>query len=335
MRSDLSGSTNYFESLWIEIQSDLHHNLICWVIYRHPRSDLGALMVFLNRVLNEISKEKKYCLIMGDFNLNLINYESYTGTNDFINTIGSYFFHPHILQPTRLTDHSATLIDNIFFNSVVHHTISGNIIYDLTDHLPNFLIINKFSTLPKNSKIFRRDYSNFNESLLSQEIQSINWNEEITNDGNPNSLFDAFYTKLTAIIDKHIPLRQLSKRDINHFSKPWITLGIRISIKQKNNYYNKYIKTKSLYYYNKFKLYRNKINNLIRINKINYYNRYFDLNRSHINNIWKGIKQIITLKSKTRGLPSKLLMDGKEITDSKSIANSFNDFFASIGNTLA
>ena len=39
------------------------------------------------------------------------------------------FFQPHILQPTRITDHSSTLINNIFFNSIEHFTISGNIPY--------------------------------------------------------------------------------------------------------------------------------------------------------------------------------------------------------------
>lgn len=57
---------------------------------------------------------------MGDFNLNLLNYDSNSDTNDFVNTLGSYYFHPHILKPTRITEHSATLIDNIFFNSMEH-----------------------------------------------------------------------------------------------------------------------------------------------------------------------------------------------------------------------
>ena len=53
---------------------------------------------------------------MGDFNINLLNFETHTDT--FMNTLGSYCFHPQILQPTRITDHSATLIDNIFINSL-------------------------------------------------------------------------------------------------------------------------------------------------------------------------------------------------------------------------
>jgi hypothetical protein len=224
--------------------------------------------------------------------------------------MGSYFFHPHILQPTRITDHSATLIDNIFFNSVNHHAVSGNIIYDLTDHLPNFLVINKFSALPKNFKLSRRDYSKYNEALLLEEIQSTDRNMETFNDSNPTEVglevFDIFHSKLSSIVDKHIPLRHLSKKELKHFDKPWITSAIRISIK--NNYYKKYIKTRSLYFYNKFKTYRNKINHLLKISKINYYNQYFTINKSHIKNIWKGIKQIITLKTKTEAYPQSYLL---------------------------
>ena len=53
-------------------------------------------------------------------------------------------------------------------------------------------------------------------------------------------------------------------------------------------------------------------------------------------NIWKGIKQIIN--SKPRGSsssPSKILEGENVLTDSKSIANAFNNFFANIGNNLA
>ena len=70
-------------------------------------------------------------------------------------------------------NHSATLIDNIFLNSLEHFTISGNLIYDLTDHLPNFLIVSKSSSLPENIKVFRRDYSKFDEQALINDIQSI------------------------------------------------------------------------------------------------------------------------------------------------------------------
>lgn len=41
------------------------------------------------------------------------------------------FYEPHIIKPTRIAYHTATLIDHILFNSLNFHTISGNTIYDL------------------------------------------------------------------------------------------------------------------------------------------------------------------------------------------------------------
>ena len=52
---------------------------------------------------------------MGDFNIDLLKYESHNCTNDFINSLVSHSFLPYILQPTRATDHSSTIIDNISF----------------------------------------------------------------------------------------------------------------------------------------------------------------------------------------------------------------------------
>ena len=99
------------------------------MIYRHPNSKLNITTNFIYRTVEEINKEKKYCIIMGDFNIDLLNFDSHKDTEDFVNTLGSYFFHPQILKPTRFANHSATLIDNIFFNSLEHQTFSGNIIY--------------------------------------------------------------------------------------------------------------------------------------------------------------------------------------------------------------
>ena len=139
------------------MHNNCHSNLLHGIIYRHPNGDLERFIEYLSSVADRINQEKKTCIIMGDFNIDLFKLESHLATDSFLNTLGSHFFQPYILQPTRITDHSTTLIDNIsFFNSIEHFTIRGNIVHDLTDHLPNFIIFNKFSTLPYNVKIFKR-----------------------------------------------------------------------------------------------------------------------------------------------------------------------------------
>ena len=163
-REDLCTSDNEHESLWIEIESNHQHNIISGVVYRHPNANINMTLKYIYSIIEKIHNENKYCIMMGDFNINLLNYETHPDTDAFINTLGSYYFHPQILKPIRITDHTASLVDNIFFNSLEHPTLSGNIVSDISDHLPNFLIINKISELPNNNlKLFKRNYSNFND----------------------------------------------------------------------------------------------------------------------------------------------------------------------------
>ena len=148
---------------------------------------------------------------MGDFNINLLNFEDCQITEEFINTIVSYDFLPHILQPTRITDHTATLIGNIFFNSNELFSISGNLVCDLTDHLPNFLFLNTLSWTSNNGARYLRDYSTLVQEDLLLDVQAIEW-ENMFKDKDINQTFDSFYLLINTTIDKHAPLKKLSKR---------------------------------------------------------------------------------------------------------------------------
>ena len=264
---------------------------------------------------------------MGDFNLDLLKYENHQDTNNFINTMSSFFFHPQILQPTRITDHSATLIDNIFFNSIEYIKFSGNLVYDLTDHLPNFLIIKKIH--PKKSKfeVHVRDYSKLNERRFIDEIDQTDWDQALSHTTNIDDMFDTFHTRIEEIVNKHGPVRKLSKKEIKLKDKPWITKAIQISIRKKNSIYKKYIKTKLHKYFLKFKYYRNKLNHLIKISKKQYYNNYFSAINNDNKKLWSGIKQIMGNNNRNKMAPSKLINDDQEIIDKRSIANAFNSFF--------
>ena len=137
----------------------------------------------------------------------------------------------------RISHHSATLIDNIFINSLGYHTISGNIFSDLTDHLPNFLIIHKNCSKISKTNIFKRDYANFDEASLINEVSSIDWNVTLPQNNNVNDIFNSFYCKISEVIENHAPLKKLSRQDVSFSLKPWITSAIKVSITQKNRLY--------------------------------------------------------------------------------------------------
>ena len=208
---------------------------------------------------------------MGVFYIDLLKIDSHANSELSLIPWAHVFFHPHILQPTRITDHSTTLIDNVFFNSIEHITICGNVVYGLSDHLPNFVILNRFSDVSSNRKLCRRDYSNLNQSAFLNDVRSVGCQSILECDSYPSRMFDSYYQILRQIVDRHIPTRQLSKSEQTFYSKPWTTPALKTSIRVKNALYRKYLKTKSVYVHCKLKYYRNRLSQLFRASKRLYY----------------------------------------------------------------
>ena len=77
---------------------------------------------YLNKLLENVSKQQESV-----FNINLLNYNVHNPTSEFLDSLASNSFLPYILQPTRITSHSKTLIDNIFTNVILPDSISGNL----------------------------------------------------------------------------------------------------------------------------------------------------------------------------------------------------------------
>ena len=63
-----------------------------------------------------LSCEKKEIILMGDFNINLLNYDSDKDTTNFVDTMYALSFYPTINTPTQITATSKTLIDNIYIS---------------------------------------------------------------------------------------------------------------------------------------------------------------------------------------------------------------------------
>ena len=87
---------------------------------------------------------------MGDFNINLLNYGS-RHTYTFKNLFYTYSFSPTI--PTRVSRHSATLIDQLWTNDTQNYQTIGINYFNLSDQFPIFSVFR--TTSSKLCKKFR------------------------------------------------------------------------------------------------------------------------------------------------------------------------------------
>ena len=68
--------------------------------------------------------------------------------------------------------------------------------------------------------------------------------------------------------------------------------------------------------------------------KQTHYDKYFETNWNNIKNTWKGVKSLISLKTKVSSVPTVLSHENADIiTNPYDIANNFNNYFASVTKT--
>ena len=339
-RPDLSfNSAGNYESSFVEIILKGKKNLIVGCIYRHPTSvisveDFNQLVI--EPLLEKILKEKKQCSLLGDFNINLLKYDSHKETRDFLNSMTSAFFSPFILQPTRLS--SKSLIDNIFFNSLEFSSYSGNLLIEISDHLMQFLIIEGFvkeKAIPE-INLYKRNFKHFNDDEFSRSLYQLDWENIVKiEDRDINASYSNFYRSITFLLDEFAPFYKVSKKEYKLKFKPWINSEILDLIKERDKVFKTLSKEKNdilkIDTRNRYKQLRNKITDMKRTSKTKYFKDYFEKNRKKTTEIWKGIKSLVNIKCLYNSSYKLLDANNNLISNQKQMANIFNNYFVNIG----
>ena len=340
-RDDLKmNSPSDFEGMFVEILLPDRKNLVVGCIYRHPSSKLPLNDFneqYIQPILHKISKEKKECVLMGDFNIDFLKTSGNNTASQFYNSLQSYFYTPFILQPTRLR--SKTLIDNIFFNSLDYHSFSGNILFELSDHLTQFLILEGFVKERNldDIKMIKRDFKNFNEREFDEiVINGLNWDEIcMIRIGDASASFKSFHDTFNFHLDEMAPSHEATKKEIKLKLKPWITAEILKKCDERDNLLSKYRTEKNpviaAQLYKDYKQLRNQITKDKRRNKKAHSLAQFEKNKNSIATVWKSIRSLVNMKP-GKNSTIKLMDENKNIiSDSKIIGNVFNDHFSTLG----
>ena len=112
IRNDLCVNNYDVETCFVELVNNHSRNVI--IVYKPPGASFNDFTIDINVILEKVTDENKRCYIMGDFNINLLHYDTDIAVQTFIDTLSSQSFNPTISKPTRITDNRATLIDNYF-----------------------------------------------------------------------------------------------------------------------------------------------------------------------------------------------------------------------------
>jgi len=335
-RSDLNQFNDSIESLFIELDGKSvgkERNVIVGVIYRPPNTDIIAFNNCLSTTMSAINVENKLCYVMGDYNINILNSESHNDTGKFLDIMYSYSFIPLITKPTRVTHDSATIIDNVFTNDInACNTNTMGIFYtDITDHFPIFVILDQ--TVHNNIKrsITKRCINTHSINNFKHMLNETNW-ESVLHNNDAQNAYTMFVNKITELYNQAFPVKTINP--VNRPINPWMTNGIKNSIKYKNKLYVFYSKKNTVYNEIRYKLYKNRLKHIIVSAKKSYYQKLLLENKTNLRKSWSILKEMIG-KNHKQPCNIQFLIDDRIVTDKNVIVNEFNDFFANIGASLA
>ena len=129
-------------------------------------------------------------------------------------------------------------------------------------------------------------------------------NEILKIDNYINKIFDIFYKTLSEIIDGHAPVTKVTKKEKPLRSKSWVNKEIKYCMWKRDELPQKYCacknETQKKLIYEEFKKLTINITFSICKSKNEYFRLFFDKNYNNTTLIWKGIWQLITLKSKSK-----------------------------------
>ena len=157
-------------------------------------------------------------------------------------------------------------------------------------------------------------------------MQAENWQALYKPDAD---LYSSFITVIKQKFETCFPLVRVLRKRLKE--RPWITTGLKLSIKQSHRLYRNTMQDSCPRMISKYKQYKALLRNCLKVAEQNYFCQLFDDAKQSAYNWWKNLGPVINpnKKQKQRGI-NKMCFGGKYVTVDQDIANHTNMYFYEI-----
>ena len=310
----------------IETQPILLPDLqLCIINVYRPFGDKDLFLTKLSAHVEHLLQEEKDTdiIIVGDINIDLLS--DNTHSEKLLDSTIHMGFLQQVTLPTRVTDTTASLIDHVYTRSK-RSLVTDVISSDIADHYLTLTSYPKDNPRKEKTSIRKRWLTNEHYAMVRDLLAAEKWNcMEAMNLENATSYLSE---KIKEALDIVAPVetKVLGKKPVNL----WTTAGLKVSLKNSNNLYKIYKKHPTTENKSKYKQYKKKLDELIRIAKSDYYDIIIEDAGGDTRKIWGILNELIDRKQCSHNMPNRLIIDGKSVRDKKNIAEAFNSYFCSI-----
>ena len=326
-----------FESLFIKVYMGKNKYKIVGNIYKPPDSNIKIFNNSFFKILGRLESEYQTAeeiILSGDTNINLLNFESHSETNLYINNLLANSFIPLVTVPSRITQRSATLIDHIFTNAKRESYVGGAILTSISDHLPVFYLQTNRAKYEKNKTEFIRDFSKQKVDSFKQTLSECDWTH-ILNDNNPENAFKNFHDLLDNKFNTSFPMTEKKKNLRKYPAKPWMNKELLKLRAIKDKLFKKKIKSNLEQDISKYKEANSNFRREIRLAKKRYFEFKFSEYSNDVKKTWSLLNSLIKKHKVQNDVPSIFFNENNSFSGLSEITNGFNDFFVNVGPNLA
>ena len=215
------------------------------------------------------------------------------------------------------------------------NVVSGLLMNDISDHLPVFIIYDCKHKKRKECKevVYKRVRTEEALSMFRRDLLNYNW-KDVYDEVNADIAYNLFLNIFLSLYDKNCPLKQCNMKN-KYSESPWITKGLQNACKKKNMLYRSFIKCRTKEAEQKYKRYKNKLTNIMRVCKKNYYTKILENSKNNIKGIWNILNSIIQNGKTKTSYPDHFKDNDTTISNMNDVVDGFNEFFVNVGPKLA
>lgn len=278
------------EYLFVEIKGQ-NWTALVGAVYR-PRGDISDL----TDILTDLGSRYTNVIIMGDFNLNLLD-------NSVLNSCGAFFnvFNMKLVHNGKPTHYdvfhgSTSLIDFFVTNEDLQPVLSDQ--FAIPSVSKHSLIYHSFNLIPvrTNNVIMYREYKSMNIDNLLCDLSEYDFSS-LYNTSNVNTQLNTLNNGVLQMFNKHVPLKQyvIKSEPINY--NKWYTPEINNAKTIRDLAFKAYKENPSTSNWAIYCRHRNKVTGLLRKAKRLFADEYFSVSQPH-STLWKKVGRLGVTKNK-------------------------------------
>ena len=304
---------------------------VCKPHSRPPNSPLSTFSAFQD-VIDMIDAENLEFYLLEDINCDLLAESPDNSTKKLLSISTIYNLSQIISQPTRITNTSKTLIDLCFTNYPDKVRLSGTHSLGMSDHSLIYLIRkSNCQVINTNFSVAMRQFKNFNDEEFLNDLRQVDWTEvNLLND--PNDMWSDWLSKFSAILDIHAPF---TNKRLRCKKSSWINSLLIQKMRERDSLKKRFDKNPNDFVWSQSKNARNEVNNLVKKTKRDYFMTQINTAKRDPKNTWRLINELTSRKTNVNSNVKAMKQEGVTLTNCADIANTFNNYFTTIGDNLA